>query len=113
MSTGQLGDEMDPNVPFRLNVSQYRRKRILEAIMSAQKEKKDKGQKILQAFKKQLILLKQEDKSIKGEDPNGNETALSQYANVGGESAIPRSYWLIHRQNLPETRSETEYEWPQ
>lgn len=38
---------MDPNVPFRLNVSQYRRKRILEAIMAASKEKKDKGTKIL------------------------------------------------------------------
>ena len=29
MMTGKLGDEMDPNVPFRLNVSQYRRKKIL------------------------------------------------------------------------------------
>lgn len=43
MSTGQLGDEMDPNMPFRLNVSQYRRRKILDAIISANKEKKDKG----------------------------------------------------------------------
>jgi len=48
MSTGQLGNEMDPNIPFRLNVSQYRRKRILDAIMSTNKEKKEKGQKIFQ-----------------------------------------------------------------
>jgi hypothetical protein len=52
MSTGKLGDEMDANVPFRLNVSQYRRRRILDAIMSIDKTKKDRGQKILQSFKK-------------------------------------------------------------
>ena len=39
---------MDKNVPFTLNVSQYRRKKILDAIMEASKEKKDKGQKIMQ-----------------------------------------------------------------
>lgn len=39
---------MDPNVPFRLNVSQYRRKRILDAIMATNnKEKRDRGGKIL------------------------------------------------------------------
>ncbi|EGR31209.1 hypothetical protein IMG5_115710, partial [Ichthyophthirius multifiliis] len=50
MMTGKLEDEMDQNVPFRLNVSQYRRKKILDAIMSSNKDKKDKGQKILQVF---------------------------------------------------------------
>jgi len=43
---------MDPNIPFRLNVSQYRRRKVLDAIMSVNKDKKDKGSKILQAFKK-------------------------------------------------------------
>ena len=43
MSQGQLGDDMDPNIPFRLNVSHYRRRKILDAIMSANKDKKDKG----------------------------------------------------------------------
>lgn len=33
MSSGNLGDDMDKNLPFRLNVSQYRRRRILESIM--------------------------------------------------------------------------------
>ncbi len=47
MSTDQLGDEMDKNVPFRLNVSRYRRKKLLDAICETNKDKKDKGQKIL------------------------------------------------------------------
>jgi hypothetical protein len=47
MSQGQLGDDMDPNIPFRLNVSQYRRRKVLDAIMSVNKDKKDKGSKIL------------------------------------------------------------------
>lgn len=40
---------------FRLNVSQYRRKRLLESIMSGDKEKKERGTKIMQNFKKQII----------------------------------------------------------
>ena len=37
---------------FRLNFSQYRRRKVLDAIMSVNKDKKDKGSKILQVFKK-------------------------------------------------------------
>lgn len=40
---------------FRLNVSQYRRKRLLESIMSGDKDKRDKGAKIMQNFKKQVV----------------------------------------------------------
>lgn len=40
---------------FRLNVSQYRRKRLLDSIMSNNKDQKDKGTKIMQNFKKQVI----------------------------------------------------------
>jgi hypothetical protein len=40
---------------FRLNVSQYRRKRLLESIMSGDKDKKDRGAKIMQNFKKQVV----------------------------------------------------------
>lgn len=40
---------------FRLNVSQYRRKRLLDSIMSGDKDKKDKGSKIMQNFKKQVV----------------------------------------------------------
>jgi hypothetical protein len=29
MSSGNLGDELDKTLPFRLNVSQYRRRKIL------------------------------------------------------------------------------------
>jgi hypothetical protein len=52
MSNGKLGDEMDENIPFRLNVSGFRRKKILDAIMSDEKDKREKGIKILQAFKR-------------------------------------------------------------
>jgi len=38
-----------------MNVSQYRRKRLLESIMSGDKDKKERGQKIMQNFKKQVI----------------------------------------------------------
>jgi len=40
---------------FRMNVSQFRRKRLLESIMSGDKEKKERGAKIMQNFKKQVI----------------------------------------------------------
>lgn len=40
---------------FRMNVSQFRRKRLLESIMSGDKDKKERGAKIMQNFKKQVI----------------------------------------------------------
>lgn len=63
--------------------------------MSVNKEKKDKGQKILQvnvktrhnmlfkknniiqSFKKQLIFYKRQEKLEKGEDPNGTNIVIS------------------------------------
>ena len=55
MSTGQLGEQFDKDMSFKLNVSQFRRKKLLESMMSENKEKKQKGYKILQNFKKQVI----------------------------------------------------------
>jgi len=40
---------------FKMNVSQFRRKRLLESIMSGDKNKKERGAKIMQNFKKQVI----------------------------------------------------------
>jgi len=37
-----------------MNVSQFRRRQLLESMMSENKEKKEKGTKILQNFKKQV-----------------------------------------------------------
>ena len=54
LTEGKL-DDYDPSMNFRLNVSQYRRKRLLESIMSGDKQKKEKGAKIMQNFKKQVI----------------------------------------------------------
>ena len=45
MSTGQLGEEFDKDMSFKLNVSQFRRKKLLESMMSESKEKKEKGYK--------------------------------------------------------------------
>jgi hypothetical protein len=47
MSNGQLGDSIYENIPFKLNVSQGRRKKLLEAIIEVDNEKRIKGQKIL------------------------------------------------------------------
>lgn len=54
LSSGNL-EEFDKSMNFRLNVSQYRRKRLLESIMSGDKDKKDRGAKIMQNFKKQVV----------------------------------------------------------
>jgi hypothetical protein len=34
---------MDENIPFKLNVSQFRRKKLLEAIIEADNDKRTKG----------------------------------------------------------------------
>jgi hypothetical protein len=47
---------MDKSLPFKLNVSRYRRKKILEAIKGPS-EKKEKAVKILHAFKKQISVM--------------------------------------------------------
>lgn len=55
MSKGQVSEEMDKSLPFKLNVSRYRRKKLLEAIKEP--DKKEKAVKILHAFKKQIALM--------------------------------------------------------
>ncbi|CAD8086355.1 unnamed protein product [Paramecium sonneborni] len=79
MSNGQLEKGMDKHIPFKLNVSLFRRKQILNAITSDQKELKDKGQKILQAYKRQLLINKQQERLNRGEDPN--DISLDQFPN--------------------------------
>lgn len=37
MSTGQLGEEFDKDMSFKLNVSQFRRRKLLEAMMADSK----------------------------------------------------------------------------
>lgn len=54
LSSGNL-EEFDKSMNFRMNVSQYRRKRLLDSIMSGDKDKRDKGAKIMQNFKKQVV----------------------------------------------------------
>ena len=40
MSTGQLGEDFDQDLSFRLNVSQFRRRKLLDSIMSDNQDKK-------------------------------------------------------------------------
>lgn len=54
-----------------MNVSQFRRRQLLESMMSENKEKKDKGSKILQNFKRQ-VLSNTELKDILNEGKKGN-----------------------------------------
>jgi hypothetical protein len=33
MSTGELSNDMDPNIPFKLNVSTFRRRKIMGIVL--------------------------------------------------------------------------------
>lgn len=71
MISGELGKEFDKNLTFKMNVSQFRRRQLLESMMSDNKEKKEKGTKILQNFKRQ-VLSNSELKDILNEGKKGN-----------------------------------------
>ena len=40
MSTGKLGEDYDKDLSFKMNVSQFRRKKLLDSIMSKDQDKK-------------------------------------------------------------------------
>ncbi len=40
MISGELGKQFDKNLTFKMNVSQFRRRQLLESMMSDNKEKK-------------------------------------------------------------------------
>lgn len=71
MISGELGKEFDKNLTFKMNVSQFRRRQLLQSMMSENKEKKDKGTKILQNFKRQ-VLSNSELKDILNEGKKGS-----------------------------------------
>lgn len=55
MSSGQLGEQYNKDISFKLNVSQYRRKKILESMLGGSKESKEKGTRIMTNFKNQVL----------------------------------------------------------
>lgn len=55
MVSGQLGEDYDQDLSFRMNVSQFRRKKLLDSIMNNDLNKKLQGERILKNFKKQVI----------------------------------------------------------
>jgi len=98
----KLLDSMDPNLPFLLNVSQFRRKKLLDAIISEDKQKKEDGQKILQAFKKQLVHRKQQEKISKGENPNElslDQPPLGDHGLFAGKNKIFKQSDFSHSQS--------------
>jgi centrin-2 len=62
--------EIDKNVPFRLGFSMYRRKRILDAIMLPESVAKEKGKRVLDNFKLQLLNRAKEKCESGGGDPS-------------------------------------------
>ncbi len=44
----------NPNIPFQLFISSYRRRKILDAMMNPVKNKRDEGEKIMLSYKKQI-----------------------------------------------------------
>jgi len=92
----KMGD-MENDMPFTLNFSQYRRKRILDAIMQGGGEQRDKGQKILNNFKKQLYIKKRQKKIEEGEDPN--DISLDNLGNgdngINGRTGFPKLSTLL------------------
>jgi hypothetical protein len=62
--------EIDKNVPFRLGFSMYRRKRILDAIMLPEGAAKEKGKRVLDNFKLQLLTRAKEKCETGGGDPS-------------------------------------------
>lgn len=57
MINGELMEEMEKNLPFKLNVSQFRRRKILDAIMHPDPKKKEVGQKIMQVIFRFFFIL--------------------------------------------------------
>lgn len=50
-----MGSLYNKDVSFRMNVSQERRKQMMQSLISGVKEKKEKGMKILENFKNQVM----------------------------------------------------------
>ena len=67
LTSGSLKIEENPNIPFSLFISSYRRKKILDAMMSkTDKDKKD-GEHILNNYKKQLAEKMAREKANRGD----------------------------------------------
>ena len=59
--------EENPNIPFSLFISSYRRRKILDAMMAKDKTKRDDGEKILNNYKKQIAEKMAREKAEMGE----------------------------------------------
>jgi hypothetical protein len=96
MATGKL---CNPNIPFQLFVSAFRRKKILDAMVIKDKTKaKCDGEKVLKAYIKQIMFRKIREISEKGEDASGftlqmveDPTLLIRDLKNKAETAIKKS----------------------
>jgi len=64
--------EENPNIPFSLFISSYRRRKILDAMMNPVKNKKEEGEKILNNYKKQIAEKMAREKAERGEGFSGS-----------------------------------------
>ncbi|CDW82832.1 ef hand family protein [Stylonychia lemnae] len=78
LTSGQLKLEENPNIPFQLFISGYRRRKILDAMMNKDKNKKDEGDKILNNYKKQITERTAREKVDKGEASGKTTANLTQ-----------------------------------
>jgi hypothetical protein len=67
LTSGQLKLEENPYIPFSLFISSYRRRKILDAMMNPNKQKKEDGDKILNNYKKQIAEKMAREKAERGE----------------------------------------------
>lgn len=59
--------EENPNIPFSLFISSYRRRKILDAMMSSNDRNKKEGEHIMSNYKKQLAEKMAREKTNKGD----------------------------------------------
>jgi len=62
MTRGELTEKDSPNMPFRLFISYFRRRKLLDAMMAKDGYKKEKGERVLKAYSKQLATQKLKSK---------------------------------------------------
>ncbi|KAL4431867.1 hypothetical protein ABPG74_012679 [Tetrahymena malaccensis] len=82
MINGQLGDGdiQTKNLPFQLIISTIRRKKLLDAIMSTNQEKKKEGEKVMKAYGK-LLAINNAPKQSNKQNDSKQQSQRSSFSN--------------------------------
>ena len=65
-------------MPFSLIISSYRRRKILDAMMNKDKQKRDDGEKILNNYKKQIAERENPKTNKNNQNTGGGKTTLNK-----------------------------------